>query len=373
MTCSEHRGSTDGLTNLAPGTSFLHPACSTAAQTTSSWGRCPPSGWTPSTPPATGACLAACRSVASPSAHSALSLVPRWCEFPVADRPDAVQKWLQSDDSRLGDWLYLVETDYIWRVPVPSPPLPPPGPSSGVRAYTFHFHYINPLWPGVREVLLRMEPKLNGDVSKIPCAGPAPAMITRPDLELLTPDWVRLAAWIEGDAEAKDKLGWVREMYAYDVAAHINGVLHEVQDPGSTWTITQPPADEHVGTASAFHYTWGAQFKNASGGVVWEFDKRPYVETRHVRRIGTAGLPSLPPADSVEKGYKLQDGKPVTAALLAIETDMVATMRRACAGLPDLPDAPGCGWQDGEPECSFGCAAGVLCTPPGRTFKLPDE
>ena len=296
----------------------------------------------------------------------------RWCEFPVADRPDAVHKWLQTPDSRLGDWLYLVETDYVWRAPVPAPPLPPPGSSAGIRAYTFHFHYINPQWPGVREVLLRMEPKLKGDVTGIPCAGPAPAMITRPDLELLTPDWVRLAAWIEGDAEAKDKLGWVREMYAYDVAAHINGVKHEVQDPAGTWTITQPPADEHVGTASAFHYTWGAQFKNASGGVVWEFDKRPYVETKHVRRIASAGLPSLPPADSVEKGYKLQDGKPVTPALLAIETDMVATMRRACAALPDLPDAPGCGWQDGEPACAFGCTAGVLCTPPGHTFKLPD-
>ena len=309
-------------------------------------------------------------------AHGRACLItPRWCEFPVADRPDAVQKYLKTADSRLGDWLYLVETDYVWRAPLPAPPLPSPtAPATATRAYTFHFHYINPMWPGVREVLLRMAPQLNGDVTKIPCAGPAPALITASDLEKLTPDWVRFADWIEHDQEDKDKLGWVREMYAYDVAAHINGIVHEVQDPGATMTITQPPADEHVGRAASFHYTWGAQFKNSSGGVVWEFDKRPYVETRHVRHISTAGLPSLPPTDSVEKGYKLQDGKPVTPALLAIETDMLQHMRAACQRLPDLPDSPGCGWQDGEPACTqFGCVAGELCTPQGRTFKLPDE
>ena len=61
----------------------------------------------------------------------------KWCEFPVADRPNAVAAWLKTDDSRLGDWIFMIETDYVWmRAP------PPPAPTAKPQA--FHFHYINP-------------------------------------------------------------------------------------------------------------------------------------------------------------------------------------------------------------------------------------
>ena len=32
-------------------------------------------------------------------------------------------------------------------------------------------------------------------------------------------DWERLTAHIEGDRASKDQLGWVREMYAFSIAA----------------------------------------------------------------------------------------------------------------------------------------------------------
>lgn len=44
-----------------------------------------------------------------------------WCEFPVADRPNAVAQWLQTEDSRKGKFVLLIETDYIWTKPVPMP------------------------------------------------------------------------------------------------------------------------------------------------------------------------------------------------------------------------------------------------------------
>ena len=61
----------------------------------------------------------------------------KWCEFPVADRPDAVRKWLATPDSRLGEWIFMVETDYVWM-------RAPPAPPTGAKPVAFHFHYINP-------------------------------------------------------------------------------------------------------------------------------------------------------------------------------------------------------------------------------------
>lgn len=35
----------------------------------------------------------------------------------------------------------------------------------------------------------------------------------------ITPDWEHLTKHIEEDVETKDKLGWVREMYAWSIGA----------------------------------------------------------------------------------------------------------------------------------------------------------
>jgi hypothetical protein len=57
-------------------------------------------------------------------------------------------------------------------------------------------------------------------------AGPAPTIIRRTDLGSLMDEYERIAAEIEADPVAKQRLGWVREMYAYDLAAAILGVEH---------------------------------------------------------------------------------------------------------------------------------------------------
>jgi hypothetical protein len=162
----------------------------------------------------------------------------------------------------------------------------------------FHFHYINPNYPSLPDVMRSLMPAGKRDTIKmedIPCTGPAPTMIRRTDLVPLMDEYERIAAAIEADPVAKEKLGWVREMYAYDLAAAVIGVKHTVQDPGETIMIAQPPADANMGKASMYHYTWGAEYFK-DGQKVWSWDKRPYVETKHVRAPGRF-KPELPPDD----------------------------------------------------------------------------
>ena len=74
-----------------------------------------------------------------------------WCEFPVADRPDALRKWLATEDSRRGEWIAMIETDYVWKKALR---MPPPGSS----AVAFHFHYINPNYPTRPDVMRKLMP-----------------------------------------------------------------------------------------------------------------------------------------------------------------------------------------------------------------------
>lgn len=220
-------------------------------------------------------------------------------------------------------------------------------------------------YPGLHDVISKM---WNGDQNKIPCTGPAPVIIKRDDLVKMAPYWEEYTEHIEAHADAKEKLGWVREMYAYSIAAAAVDVEHDVQDPKTTVLISQPPADDDLNQASSFHYTWGAQYKDGAGKIVWEFDKRPYVKTEQVRKMKQFGRPTLPPGDSAAKGYHLQDGKPVTAALLKVQTQMISRMQEAIDELEDLPH-PGCGWES-EPDCAFGCKVGELCVPKGARFAV---
>ena len=281
----------------------------------------------------------------------------RWCEFPVADRPDAIKKWLATPDSRRGEWILMIEMDYVWKKAVPMP-------EPGSPAVAFHFNYINPNYPRLPEVMRSLMPPEQRDEIKmedIPCTGPAPTMIRRVDLVPLMDEYERIAAAIEADPVAKQRLGWVREMYAYDLAAAIIGVKHVVQDPGETIMIAQPPADAKMGRASMYHYTWGAEyFRN--GEKVWSWDKRPYVETKHVRQPAKF-KPELPPADGSEGVYNLQDGKKVSKGTDELLRDMLTLIRGAIDRLDELPHQPGCGWDQGEPECDFGCEPGKLCEP----------
>ena len=74
-----------------------------------------------------------------------------------------------------------------------------------------------------------------------------------------------ITARIEASEEAKKKLGWVREMYAYSLAAYIHKIPHIHEEGRESLLIAQPPADASIYKASCYHYTWGTQFKDKSG------------------------------------------------------------------------------------------------------------
>ena len=49
--------------------------------------------------------------------------------------------------------------------------------------------------------------------------------------------------------------GWIREMYAWDIALAQAHVKMITEDPPRSPLISQPPSDRTLGNASMFHYT----------------------------------------------------------------------------------------------------------------------
>lgn len=70
----------------------------------------------------------------------------------------------------------------------------------------------------IKNVMRSMFPEDRGSLTQVPPSGPAPVLMRAADWLKVTPDWERLAAHIEATPEAKSKLGWVREMYAFSIA-----------------------------------------------------------------------------------------------------------------------------------------------------------
>lgn len=256
-----------------------------------------------------------------------------WCDFPVADRPNAVAQWIsfvKADPSQLkGAWILLLECDYVWMKPMP---LPGDAFNSNVPGWQFHFGYIISQHPDCAHIIKRLYN--GGDVNEVPNSGPAPALLRFSELEAVTPHWERVTAAIEADKEAVKVLGWVREMYAWDIAIAKAGVKITTEEPATTHLIKQPPADHTIGSASMFHYTWGATY-NDSSKTVWKWDKRDYTDIKYALK---PQLLPMPP-DGWEQGkWHLQDGLPVSKDLHETLRDMTAIMNKAIATLPDLTD-----------------------------------
>ncbi len=70
--------------------------------------------------------------------------------------------------------------------------------------------------------------------------------------------------------------------------AGVQGVKFDLQLPPKQKLIAQPPADQAIGDAAMFHYTWGTIWKDASGSEVWKFDKRFYTDANLELQVGVA-------------------------------------------------------------------------------------
>jgi hypothetical protein len=95
-----------------------------------------------------------------------------------------------------------------------------------------------------------MFPLAKGPLSRIPRSGPAPVMMRAREWLKVVPEWERLTTYIENNEEAKGKLGWVREMYAFSIAAALQvRSAAGVSIPATCNQLTFP-ADTSVGKGS---------------------------------------------------------------------------------------------------------------------------
>ncbi|CAD7702597.1 unnamed protein product [Ostreobium quekettii] len=177
-----------------------------------------------------------------------------------------------------------------------------------------------------------MYPLERGPLANIPATGPAPVLVRPAELHKVVLDWERLALHIEGDNESKEKLGWVREMYAFSIACALNDVHLDLRPVPSNPLIVQPPADSTLGEAAMYHYTWGSAFLDGAGNKVYEFDKRQYTAADLQFKVPILATP--PP---FQEGWKLHDSSPVSQEKYGLVKDMIDRMNEGIRALPVLP------------------------------------
>lgn len=260
-----------------------------------------------------------------------------WCWFPVADRANAVQQWIdaaEKDPNMVhAGWLLMLETDYVWVKPYP---VPGDAWDPSIPGQSFAFDYIGSQNPVVRQLL--EERCSNCSVSSVPNSGPAPVLMRFSDLKAATPIWEELSLWIEKHEEAKKMLGWVREMYAWDIAVGVNGLNIKNQGPPYTPLISQPPHDLTLGNASMYHYTWGIIYKEDNKDNkedLWKFDKRFYTDYKDSLKVPKLALPPL-----WHDGIKLQDGLKVGYTLHKTVEEMLIVMNAGISILPEIKPKP---------------------------------
>jgi hypothetical protein len=254
-----------------------------------------------------------------------------WCDFPPASRPDAVRQFFDAAKKKpsmiKAPWIFLTECDYVWMKPV----IAPPAEDLSAKSIAFPFTYIQPTNPGVTDVMEKFYP--GGKSTEIPATGPAPALMRVHEWISIMPHWERITAEIEEDTNAKAKLGWVREMYAFSIACALENVKLELQLPPYSPLMIQPPADIDLGDAAMMHYTWGSIITDKDGQEVWRFDKREFTDEKWEKN--PEKLPEVPPYDA-DAGWKLQDGVPVTSDLRDTLNLMMKTMNEAIKELQPL-------------------------------------
>ncbi|KAL4517798.1 hypothetical protein Ndes2526B_g02196 [Nannochloris sp. 'desiccata'] len=254
-----------------------------------------------------------------------------WCDFPPASRPDAVRQFFDAAKKRpsmiKAPWVFMTECDYVWIKPVTAPR----AEDMASKSIAFLFTYIQPTNPGIIDVIERLHP--GRPSSEIPPTGPAPALMRVHEWLSIMPHWERITASIEEDKDAKEKLGWVREMYAFSIACALENVNLELQLPPNSPLMIQPPADVDIGDAAIMHYTWGNIISDKDGKEVWRFDKREYTDDKWEKN--PEKLPEVPLYDA-DAGWKLQDGVEVTLNLRDTLTMMIKTMNEAIKKLQPL-------------------------------------
>eukprot|EP00899_Mesostigma_viride_P018438 jgi/Mesvir1/26596/Mv09567-RA.1 len=263
-----------------------------------------------------------------------------WCDFPVHDRPRAVAEWLRTPGALKGQYILMIETDYVFIKPVPLP-------APGARSLVYSYDYINPEYPGLGPIMTRLAGgALNAPIAEIPHSGPAPVLMTPSELRSVAPWWVNMTERIEADVDARHKLGWVREMYAFSLGVAIARVPVEQQHRLQTILIAQPPADPSMGSACMYHYTWGTELSLENGTQVWAFDKRKYTTAEESFKVPRVPMP--PPMSMQGSLYQqFPSRRLVSEEMLATLHHFIGLMNEA---IDTLGPIKGCGWAP-YPDC----------------------
>ena len=267
-----------------------------------------------------------------------------WCPYPVSDRANAVAqfwKYAEAEDVMKDiDWVYMIESDYVFVKPL----LPPAGKKGlGLKldknkGYGYYFYYIQPGF-----VVDELRKVYDGPVEAIQSTGPAPLLMSVDNWLKVTPGWEDLAARIEADEGMKQRLGWVREMYGFDVAlanAGIEVVLDEPRSregdntPAPLQFIRELPLHASLEHAHAFHYTLPTIIQRVEDGSdVWKYDKREFTTSDVVMRV-----PRVDPLPAWEGDgqFKWIEGSVVEKATFDLLGQMVEALNLAIDDLPHL-------------------------------------
>eukprot|EP00898_Chlorokybus_atmophyticus_P003484 jgi/Chlat1/4136/Chrsp269S00808 len=193
-------------------------------------------------------------------------------------------------------YILLGETDYLLVKPLAQPNL------ARGEGMGFPFGYIIPTYPTIKEPMERLYPPELGPLSDIPNTGNAPVMMRADDMTQVVQLWEQVVDVMEADAEAVEKLGWVREMYAFSIACAKAHVRMDLPPPPNNVFMVQPPMDRSMGKAAMMHYTWGTEMytKQVKDGkedytMVWTYDKRTYMGGQyHQATFRLDRIPELP-------------------------------------------------------------------------------
>ena len=254
-----------------------------------------------------------------------------WCDYPVADRSQAVTDWLQTADSERCSHIVMVETDHII-VKSPSPEiLLPVGQAMG-----FKFGYMSP----TQRTIKRLYPQYFEGGAKMPPTGNAPSVVNTVDLRKIAPLWAKFVNETEQPEAVRKDLGWVRDMYAYDLAALASGVEHKLDISPNSLLMAQPPADTELGNAYILHYTWGPEIYDKENKLLWKFDKRSYGDGQFGEGPAVLKEIPLPPEWDESTGLQLQDffqPRGLNEKRLGLIRTLIEEFNFAVRSLPEVP------------------------------------
>lgn len=261
-----------------------------------------------------------------------------WCDYPVANRPNAILQFFEAaakDKSMInGAWILMAECDYVFMVPIR---IPGDALDKSVPGHQYHFDYIIPSHPDAAPHILKLYGQ-GKKVTDVPASGPAPVLLRFDDWMVLVPEYNRLSIEMEKDEPMKKQLGWVREMYAWDVACALHPEIKIVtQKPPESILMVQPPFDEGMFNASFCHYTWGALYHEGlpskGGKQVYRWEKRDFTDIKHAIKP-----PHIPMPPEFKEGWTLEFDAPLTLVRHNLIVKFLTQLNKAIDPLPDLSE-----------------------------------